>query len=193
MRALLPFVLLSACAGGSSASSAPVASTTTAPSPSPAAAAAAPAPTATELLIGATTREAIEASVPVWAEVRASTQVDATASAALARVPPGAEVIVVLGTWCGDSRREVPRLWRALEVAGEVPFTVRHIAVDLAKEAPGGVLEGLDVRYVPTFIVRRAGVEVGRIVEGAPEGLEVALGALLRGERSGVISLRGRS
>lgn len=146
-----------------------------------------------EVLVGVTTREAIETAVPAWAEVRASTQVDATAAAALARVAPGAEVIVVLGTWCGDSRREVPRLWRALEVAGELPFTVRHIAVDRAKEAPGGVLEGLEIRYVPTFIVRRGGAEVGRVVEGAPEGLEVALGALLRGERSGVIALRGRS
>jgi len=154
---------------------------------------AAPAPASPDIVVGVTTREAIETAVPAWAEVRASTQVDATASAALARVAPGAEVIVVLGTWCGDSRREVPRLWRALEVAGEVPFTVRHIAVDRAKAAPGGVLDGLDVHYVPTFIVRRGGAEVGRIVEGAAEGLEVALGALLRGERTGVVSLRGRS
>ncbi len=145
------------------------------------------------MLVGPTTRAAIEAAVPAWAAERAGAQVDATAAAALARVPPGAEVVVVLGTWCGDSRREVPRLWRALEVAGEVPFAVRFVAVDRAKEAPGGALDGLSVRYVPTFIVRRGGVEVGRVVEGAPEGLEVALGALLRGERRGVVSLRGRS
>ena len=188
---VLPFVLLSACAGTPASGPAPAALPATAPASPPAA--GAPVPSAPEVGVGVTTREAIEAAVPAWAGERASTQVDATASAALARVAPGAEVIVVLGTWCGDSRREVPRLWRALEVAGEVPFSVRLVAVDRAKQAPGGELEGLAIHYVPTFIVRRGGVEVGRIVEGAAEGLEVALGALLRGERSGVISLRGRS
>lgn len=147
---------------------------------------------APETLTGTVTQAAIEAALPAWAEERRAAQVDATASAALARVAPGAELVVVLGTWCGDSKREVPRLWRALELAGAVPFTVTYLGVDRAKEAPGGVVDGLDVRYVPTFVVRRDGAEVGRVIEGAAEGVEVALLALLRGERSGVTSLRGR-
>ncbi len=141
---------------------------------------------------GVVTQADIEAALPAWAEERRAAQVDQTASAALAQVAPGAELVVVLGTWCGDSKREVPRLWRALELAGAVPFTVTYLGVDRVKEAPGGVVDGLDLRYVPTFIVRRDGAEVGRVIEGAAEGVEVALLALLRGERSGVTSLRGR-
>jgi len=148
--------------------------------------------TALVVLTGPLTQAQIESAVPAWAEVRATSTVDATAAAALAQVAPGAEVIVVLGTWCGDSKREVPRLWRALEVAGAVPFSVTYLGVDRAKEAPNGVVDGLDARFVPTIIVRRDGAEVGRVIEGAPEGIEVALLALLRGERSSVISLRGR-
>ena len=148
--------------------------------------------TAPVVLTGPLTQAQIERAVPAWAEVRATTTVDTTAAAALAQVAPGAEVIVVLGTWCGDSKREVPRLWRALEVAGTVPFAVTYLGVDRAKEAPNGVVDGLDARYVPTIIVRRDGAEVGRIIEGATDGVEVALLALLRGQRSGVLSLRGR-
>ena len=147
--------------------------------------------TALVVLTGPLTQAQIERAVPAWAEVRATTTVDTTAAAALAQVAPGAEVIVVLGTWCGDSKREVPRLWRALEVAGTVPFAVTYLGVDRAKEAPNGVVDGLDARYVPTIIVRRDGAEVGRIIEGATDGVEVALLALLRGQRSGVLSLRG--
>ncbi|MFY0532158.1 TlpA family protein disulfide reductase [Nannocystis pusilla] len=75
---------------------------------------------------------------------------------------------VIFGTWCGDSRREVPRLWRALDAAGpDLPFTLKYVGVDRQKTAPGFDKEGLDLRYVPTVIVVRDGREVGRIVERA--------------------------
>lgn len=122
---------------------------------------------------------------------------DLEAARALARVPEGAEVVVVLGTWCGDSRREVSRLARALDEAARgrpaLPFRVRWLGVDRGKASPGEVgreIAGLGVRYVPTVIVRRDGVEVGRVVESAPEGIERALAAYLGGGRTGVTSGR---
>jgi hypothetical protein len=108
---------------------------------------------------------------------------------ALADVPPGAEVDVFLGTWCGDSRRVVSRLFVALERI-DPPFSIRFIAVDRDKRDPEGRSEGRDIRYVPTIIVRRDGLEVGRIVESAPHGVEVDLLMLLRGEAEGTLSLR---
>jgi hypothetical protein len=136
------------------------------------------------------TREPIEAAEPAWKAAREQATVDEGAARALAAAPPGAEVLIVLGTWCGDSRREVPRLWRALDVAGEVPFSIELIGVGRDKKAPGRDLTALDVRYVPTFIVRREGKEIGRIVESAPEGVERSLLDLLTGKRAGVITGR---
>jgi hypothetical protein len=52
------------------------------------------------------------------------------------------------------------------------------------------VVDGADVRRVPTFVVIRDGREVGRIVESSPRGVESDLGALLRGECRGVVSSR---
>jgi hypothetical protein len=100
-------------------------------------------------------------------------------------------VTVFLGTWCSDSRREVARLWRALDqVGGLVPFEVEYVAVDRAKSAPADLVAGQDLRYVPTFVVEREGEEVGRVVESAPGGIESDLLALLTGEASGTVSGR---
>lgn len=142
------------------------------------------------VVVGLTDRAAIEAAVPAWAEAAADADVEDSTARALAGVPPGAEVDVFLGTWCGDSRREVARLFRALELVPEPrPFTIRFVGVERDKVAPG-LSEGADLRYVPTIIVRRDGVEVGRIVERAPRPIERELLDLLRGASRGVISSR---
>lgn len=141
------------------------------------------------VLTGDVTREQIEASAPEWVEAQAASALDVAAAQALAAVPPGAQVTVFLGTWCGDSRREVSRLWRALdEVGGEVPFSLRWVALDRDKQEPGNRQAGEDIRYVPTVIVKREDREVGRIIETSPHGIELDLGALLSGKASGPIS-----
>jgi thiol-disulfide isomerase/thioredoxin len=148
-------------------------------------------PEDTPVLVGPVTREAIEEAMPAWVQAQVEAELDAEAARGLASVEPGAELTVYLGTWCGDSRREVPRFWRALdESGGMVPFEVRYVGVDREKKEPAEAVISDDVRYVPTFIVRRGGQEVGRIVEESPNGLETDLLALFRGEARGVISTR---
>jgi len=143
------------------------------------------------VLTGRVTREELEAAMPSWMGAMVEAEIDREAAVALASVPAGAEVTVVLGTWCSDSAREVPRLWRALdEVGGLVPFEIEYLAVDREKEEPADLLAGLEIEYVPTVIVRRDGREVGRIVESAPSGIERDLLALLTGGASGVLSGR---
>lgn len=145
------------------------------------------------VMVGPVTRTTIETELTNWRDEidHSRAIVDEDVARTLRSVPPGAEVDVFLGTWCGDSRRVVSRLWVALEFAGDdLPFTIRYIGVDRDKVAPGGLTDGMDLRYVPTIIVRRDGAEVGRIVESAPRGVETELRALLTGERTGVISLR---
>lgn len=143
------------------------------------------------VVVGQTTREQILAAVPDWAQVESDAHPDEAVARALASVEPGAEIDVFLGTWCGDSRREVPRFWRALDLAGPaVPFEVHYIGVDRQKKEPSAPVINNEILYVPTFIVRRNGQEVGRIVEDSPAGLEKDLLSLLSGQRQGVISTR---
>lgn len=155
--------------------------------------AAEPTPTggapADDALVGIVTREKVEEAHPDWVQAEVEAAPDAAAVRGLAAVEPGAEVIVFLGTWCSDSRREVPRLWRALdEAGGTVPFQIRYVGVDRQKKEPAAPITNYDIRFVPTLVVERGGQEVGRIVEESPHGVEQDLLALLSGKARGVIS-----
>lgn len=143
----------------------------------------------TEEKLGIVDRASLLAAEPLWQASLASVEPSADASQ-LTDVPPGAKVDIILGTWCPDSRREVTRLWAAFDAAGRLPFEVRHIAVDRSKQAPGNLLDGLDLRYVPTIIVYRNGEEVGRIIESTTGPIELELLALLRGDKRGAITAR---
>ena len=168
--------------------------------PSPAAAAAPVAPAAApdpEVLLGPITREQVEAAVPAWVQAGVDARPDLAAAQGLAAVAPGAEVTVLLGTWCSDSRREISRLWKALDGIGAsagggagsgLPFTVSYVGVDEAKQQPAAAVAAAGLRYVPTLIVRRGGREAGRIVESSPHGVEVDLLALLDGKATGLLT-----
>jgi len=159
----------------------------------PAKPAAPPAPVQvqeTPVLVGPTTRDKVEAA-PEWTLAEVEARPEADASRELAEVQPGAEVVVFLGTWCDDSRRELPRLWKAMDSgSGAVNFQIRYIGVDHAKKEPADLVKENGVLYLPTFIVRRDGHEAGRIVETSPNGIERDLLALLTGKATGVLSTR---
>jgi thiol-disulfide isomerase/thioredoxin len=143
------------------------------------------------VLVGAVSRDQIEALGPEWVQAQVEAHLDRETAAALATVEPGAEITVFLGTWCSDSRREVPRFWRALdETGGLVPFTVRYIGVSRDKKSPAELVTANDIRYVPTFLVTRDGREVGRIVETPPHSVEADLLALLSGQAHGLLTTR---
>ena len=185
---ILPFALIAAVlvamAGITGVSAEPPAQPVAKPAP-------APAPVQeTPVLVGPTTRDKVEAA-PEWTLAEVEARPEADASRQLAEVEPGAEVVVFLGTWCGDSRRELPRLWKAMDSgSGAVNFQIRYIGVDHAKKEPADLVKEYNVLYLPTFIVRRGGREVGRIVETAPNGIERDLLALLTGKATGVLTTR---
>ncbi|MEA2694991.1 MAG: hypothetical protein QOJ16_4378 [Acidobacteriota bacterium] len=180
----LPFAL-AACASAQTTPPAPAHPAT------PAAAQPQPAKPEKPVLLGPITREQVEAAVPDWVQAEVESAPDPAAVKALAGVPPGAEVTIYMGSWCGDSRREVSRLWRVLdEAGGSLPCTISYIGVDHDKKEPAALIAGSDLRYVPTFIVKRDGREVGRIVESSPHGVEQDLLALLSGSAHGPVTAR---
>ena len=146
-------------------------------------------------LTGPLTREQIEAAVPDWVEAEIAVEPDAEAAARLAQVAAElgerAKVEVYLGTWCSDSRRELTRLWRHLDEAGAPPLTLEYLGFARDPTArPREVVDAVDLRFVPTFVVRLDGREVGRIVESSPAGVERDLAALLAGEAAGLLTGR---
>lgn len=74
-------------------------------------------------------------------------------------------LVVFVGTWCGDSHREFPRLIKILENTNYNTKKMQIIGVNRKKESPNGE-EGLyNVHFVPTIIVKKYGKEIGRITE----------------------------
>jgi hypothetical protein len=147
------------------------------------------------VLVGYVSRDQVEAAVPDWVQAEVEAAPDPAAVQALVALTstgkPGADVTVYLGTWCGDSRRELARLWRAMDDCGGVaPFAVEYIAVDRTKKEPADLVDGSGLLYVPTLIVRRDGREVGRIVEQSPNGIERDLLHLLDGSAQGLLTAK---
>ena len=83
---------------------------------------------------------------------------------------------VFLGTWCGDSKKEVPRFYHILDKAKFPASQLEVVAVDnkpeAYKQAPNHEEKGLNIHRVPTFIFYKNGLEVNRIVEHPMETLE---------------------
>ena len=92
-------------------------------------------------------------------------------------------VQVFLGTWCGDSRREVPRLLKLLDVVGFPQKNLQIIALggsdSLLKQSPQHEEAGKAIFRVPTFIVYKNNIEINRINEFPVLSLEADLYAIL--------------
>lgn len=92
---------------------------------------------------------------------------------------------IFFGSWCGDSKRELPRFLKLLSAISFPPEKIELIAVggndSLVKQSPGHEEAGLGIFRVPTFIMYRNGTEIGRINEFPVHSLERDLYDILSG------------
>lgn len=102
---------------------------------------------------------------PDWRVVEDTLTVEAPLVARLRAIGEPTEVLVFLATWCSDSRDGVPAFVRAIEAADNPNIRVTLYGVDDRKEDPAGLAAAYGVVRVPTFVVIRENVEVGRMVE----------------------------
>lgn len=82
------------------------------------------------------------------------------------------KITIVMGTWCSDSKREVPHFFKILDLLGYDEKNLTLICVDRNKKAAGNEVEKLEIKLVPTFICYKNDAEIGRIVETPKESLE---------------------
>tara|TARA_R110002074_G_scaffold104764_1_gene226259 strand:+ start:9402 stop:9962 length:561 start_codon:yes stop_codon:yes gene_type:complete len=86
------------------------------------------------------------------------------------------QILIFMGTWCGDSKREVPRFIKILESVDYPMKNLKIVAVDKRKDfykkSPQGEEWGLNIRRVPTFIFYKNGREINRIIETPVTTLE---------------------
>ncbi len=90
------------------------------------------------------------------------------------------EITIVLGTWCLDSKVQVPHFYRILNEAGYNDKRVKVIAVDKMKEAVLVDISMMNIERVPTFIIYKDEKEVGRIIETPQKTLERDLWKIIK-------------
>jgi thiol-disulfide isomerase/thioredoxin len=86
------------------------------------------------------------------------------------------QITLFMGTWCGDSKQEVPRFYKVLEACNFSANQLTVIAVSkkpyMYKQSPNHKEAGLNIHRVPTFIFYKDRQEVNRIVEHPVERFE---------------------
>ena len=128
-----------------------------------------------EILIGYGNREGMEQEpFSRWFDVGYSTyQLNDSLINLIKKMPlSNIYVTIVLGTWCPDSRREVPRFFKDADALKIPDDHIKIIYVDRDKTAPDIDLALLHIERVPTFIFYRHKNELGRIVENPVTSLE---------------------
>lgn len=86
---------------------------------------------------------------------------------------------IVLGTWCSDSQREVPRIYKILDYLHFPENNLKLICIDRKKNADGTEVQDLNIELVPTIIFFNGDEEIGRIVESPMESLEADMVKIL--------------
>jgi hypothetical protein len=81
-------------------------------------------------------------------------------------------ITIVLGTWCSDSREQVPRLFKILDYLLCSENQIKMFFVDRNKKAGQFDVSDLNIELVPTIIFYKNEIEVGRIVETPQISLE---------------------
>ena len=126
------------------------------------------------MLLGYSNRNAFQDTSFSWwfNSVYDTYKVDTAAVQNLADSLKGVKITIVMGTWCSDSRREVPRFYKILDKIKYPSNDVTLITVGRDRKGRGEETKGMDIELVPTFIFYRNGKELGRIVESPKVSLE---------------------
>jgi thiol-disulfide isomerase/thioredoxin len=86
----------------------------------------------------------------------------------------------LFGTWCHDSKREVPAFIKTIELANNSNFSVEYIGVNREKTDGKEFSKLYNLQYTPTFIIFKGSYEVGRIVEEVIKSIEIELVEILK-------------
>lgn len=95
------------------------------------------------------------------------------------------DIKIYLGTWCGDSKREVTRFLKLVDHSDLSMDQVELIGLDSRpenlKQGPNREEKGLGIHRVPTFLFYKDGEEIGRIVERPVSTLETDIAQIYAG------------
>jgi len=135
-------------------------------------------------LVGIKTQEDFkQAPYSVWFDTNyTSYNPDKSVVKELSEKIKGVSIKAFIGTWCGDSKHETPKLYKLLNALNFDQKNLTMITVNRNKKTPDNLQEGLNIFRVPTFIFYKNEKEIGRFVEYPRETLEKDILKIVSGQ-----------
>ena len=92
------------------------------------------------------------------------------------------DIVLIMGTWCEDSEREIPAFINILESINYDITKMRIIAVDEDKITPNSIEKDYELINIPTIIFYDNKNEINRIVEFPIKSIEEDMLDILSGK-----------
>jgi thiol-disulfide isomerase/thioredoxin len=127
-----------------------------------------------EILIGKVSKsDLLQEPFAIWFKPRQeSYKPKAMVIDSLKKIKQDYTITIFMGTWCDDSKEQVPHFYKILSAIDFDLSKTALIAVNREKTTPEKYEEGLNITNVPTFIFYKNGKEIKRIVETPVSTLE---------------------
>ena len=94
------------------------------------------------------------------------------------------KIIAIIGTWCGDTKEQLPVLQKILDnLPRENNFSIEYIGVNRDKMADELDVTPFGIQFIPAFIFYENDQEIGRIVETPSSTMEEDIIRILRKEK----------
>jgi len=117
------------------------------------------------MMIGPVSYEDILEHLPDWKNVHQHSQPADEVIRGIKGIDMPLDIQCFVGTWCSDSKNEIPPFMKSLNLAGNSHIQIELIGVDRQKDDPDHLGPMNNIERVPTFIVISDGVELFRMVE----------------------------
>ncbi len=128
-----------------------------------------------EMLIGKCTYEGLLKNA-VFAEACKTEfkyyNVDSASAKAIGEKLDNISILIFMGTWCGDSKEQVPRFFKILNMLNYDAKSIKYYCNKRGKYADDPYANQFNIVKIPTFIIIKDGIEIGRIVETPKVSLE---------------------
>lgn len=77
-----------------------------------------------------------------------------------------------IGSWCHDSKRELPRFYKIMESAAlDLNINFQMVGISIGKKTPDNLQEGYEIKHTPTFIFYKKGKEIGKICRACKKNI----------------------
>ncbi len=113
-------------------------------------------------------------------------QIDSSYSAAIAKAFKNKRIEIFAGTWCGESKADLPKMLKILKAANVDSTQIQLIFLNNTaaqyKQSPQHEEAGKNIVRTPTYIIYNGQKEMGRIIDSPVETFEKDLLKILRKE-----------